>query len=60
MSLSNTLRFICFNIRLQGKKSITCQANGNWSAEVPYCKAVECKNEIDLKNGIITSVCIFI
>ncbi|MEE6493482.1 hypothetical protein FKM82_016866 [Ascaphus truei] len=32
------------NLALVGKSSLSCTKHGNWSADVPKCKAVECLN----------------
>ncbi|XP_019614393.1 PREDICTED: sushi, von Willebrand factor type A, EGF and pentraxin domain-containing protein 1-like [Branchiostoma belcheri] len=48
----DTVRFTCnLGHELQGSGSITCRADGTWSAEVPTCTAIECPQLTAPMNG---------
>nr|XP_039268972.1 clotting factor C-like isoform X1 [Styela clava] len=54
----NKLRFACSNgYTISGTEEISCQANGQWTKNVPICtknKAVKCKPIKSLPNGFVT------
>ncbi|XP_075471339.1 membrane cofactor protein-like isoform X4 [Ascaphus truei] len=43
-SYLDAVTYACNNLALVGKSSLFCTKHGNWSSDVPTCKAVECLN----------------
>ncbi|XP_023234733.1 sushi, von Willebrand factor type A, EGF and pentraxin domain-containing protein 1-like [Centruroides sculpturatus] len=39
---------------LEGERMRTCQKDGHWSGETPYCKAVSCNNVSSIENGNVS------
>lgn len=48
-------RIRCFKgFRLHGVSEITCEANGQWSSDFPYCKHASCGSPPTIPNAFIT------
>lgn len=55
LSYNGQAKFTCDDgFNLTGSETIKCQANGNWSDEVPYCRSIyECPALAEPLNGVL-------
>ncbi|MEE6459030.1 hypothetical protein FKM82_000515 [Ascaphus truei] len=54
LHFGSTVRYSCMDgFLLKGESEITCNADGMWSSELPYCIPVECPQPEEILNGIV-------
>merc|ERR1712119_120676 len=42
-----------FRYKLVGKNIITCQSNGLWDFEMPFCEPLICGEPLEIENGAV-------